>query len=248
MRNPVKQIVRKICRNIVRIGGGGNVCIDSEDFVANLRAKGVIIGKKTKFFDAGSNVVDVTKPWMLKIGSYCKITHGVIILAHDYSRSVLRRSHNAILAEGKDTIIGDNVFIGMNAIILSGSHIGNNVIIGAGAVVSGNVPDNVVIGGNPAKVIRTMDEHYEIRKRKNLDEAKNDFRKFKERKGTNPTIKEMGHFFPLYCHTEQDLIDAGIDLNWSGDERDEILHSFLNIEHPYESYEAFCKDAENYYR
>ena len=242
MANVLKCAINTICRIIVK---AGEDCISSDDFIDYLKAKGVNIGHKTKFFDPKSNVVDVTKPWMLKIGSYCKITSGVVILAHDYSRSVLRRSHNAILAYGKDTVIGDNVFIGMNAIILCGCHIGNNVIIGAGSVVSGNIPDNVVITGNPAKIIRTMDEHFEIRKRKNIEEAKNNFRRFKETYGRNPTIKEMGHFFPLYCHAEQELIEAGIDLNWSGDEKTEILQSFLNTEHLYESYEEFCKDVEN---
>ena len=217
--------------------------ISSEGFIAYLRKKGFSIGEGTKFFDPASTFVDPTRPYMLRIGFYCKITRGVVILSHDYSRSVLRRSHGAILAEGKDTLIGDNVFIGMNAIILAGSHIGSNVIVGAGSVVSGTVPDNVVVAGNPARVIRTMDEHYEIRKGNNLKEAKNQFNLFRARNGRIPTIKEMGHFFPLFCHTEQELVDAGINLNWSGDERDEILQSFLNSEHLYENYEAFCNDA-----
>ena len=54
----------------------------------------------------------------------------------------------------KDVVIGDNVFIGMNVIILKGVHIGNNVIIAAGSVVSQNIPDNQVWGGNPATFIK----------------------------------------------------------------------------------------------
>ena len=53
--------------------------------------------------------------------------------------------------DGATIEIGDNVFIGMNSIILMGSHIGNNVIIGAGSVVSGNIPDNSVVGGGPSQ-------------------------------------------------------------------------------------------------
>lgn len=66
------------------------------------------------------------------------------------------------------TKVGDNVFVGMKSIILMGSQIGNNVIIGAGAVVSGNIPDNVVVAGNPAKVVCTLDDYYE-RQIKRLD-------------------------------------------------------------------------------
>lgn len=50
--------------------------------------------------------------------------------------------------------IGDNVWIGMNAIILPGITIGHNVIIGANSVISKDVPSDTIIAGNPAVVIR----------------------------------------------------------------------------------------------
>lgn len=53
--------------------------------------------------------------------------------------------------------IGDNCFIGMNSIILKGTTLGCNCIVGAGSVVHGSFPDNVVIAGNPAKVIKQID-------------------------------------------------------------------------------------------
>lgn len=56
--------------------------------------------------------------------------------------------------EVKPVIIGDDVWIGGRVIILPGVHIGNGAVIGAGAVVTKNVPDYAVVGGNPAKVIK----------------------------------------------------------------------------------------------
>ena len=50
--------------------------------------------------------------------------------------------------------IGDDVWIGARVIILPGRKIGEGVIIGAGAVVTKDVPDYAVVGGNPAKVIK----------------------------------------------------------------------------------------------
>ena len=53
-------------------------------------------------------------------------------------------------------IIGKNVWIGNNVTILKNSQVGDNSIVATGAVVSGKFPDNVIIGGIPAKVIRIL--------------------------------------------------------------------------------------------
>ena len=146
--------------------------VSSKLFVNYLKSEGISIGKKTKFFDPKSTFVDVERPWLLHIGEYCKITKGVIILVHDYSRSVLRRKYGEILGECKETFIGDNVFIGMNSIVLMGSHIGNNCIIGAGSVVSGCFQDDVVLAGNPARIICSLDDYYKKRKSSYVEEGK----------------------------------------------------------------------------
>lgn len=104
-----------------------------------LKMEGFDIGKGTIFYSPNSIVIDRQRPWMLKIGEYCKITRGVTILTHDYSRSVLRRTYGEILGEFRMTTIGDNVFIGVNSTILMGAQIDNNVIVGAGSVVAGGV-------------------------------------------------------------------------------------------------------------
>lgn len=59
---------------------------------------------------------------------------------------------------GIPVTIGDNVWLGGNAVILPGVRIGSNVVIGAGSVVSKDIPDSVVAAGNPCKVIREITE------------------------------------------------------------------------------------------
>ena len=57
---------------------------------------------------------------------------------------------------GKKVVIGNKVWIGGGAIILPGVTLGDNVVVAAGAVVTKPFPDNVVIGGNPAKIIKKV--------------------------------------------------------------------------------------------
>lgn len=54
--------------------------------------------------------------------------------------------------------IGDNVLIGANAVILEGVKIGNNSVVAAGSIVTEDVPENVVVAGSPAKIVKNVDE------------------------------------------------------------------------------------------
>ena len=67
------------------------------------------------------------------------------------------KARNSGLEYAKPITIGDNVWIGGNVTICPGVTIGNNVVIGAGSVVTKSFPDNVVIAGNPAKIVKTID-------------------------------------------------------------------------------------------
>lgn len=58
-------------------------------------------------------------------------------------------------------IIGDNVMVGANAVILEGVNIGNNAVVAAGSVVTEDVPENAVVAGSPAKVVKEKDQKTE---------------------------------------------------------------------------------------
>jgi len=89
------------------------------------------------------------------IGDKCTITHGCIILSHDRAKKIISRKINRNY-EGKGTRLGNHVFVGVNSVILRDVIIGDNSIIGAGSVVTKDVPPNVVVAGNPAKIIRKL--------------------------------------------------------------------------------------------
>ena len=131
----------------------------SEKFVAYLRKQGAEIGEDVTFFSPPHTVVDSSCPWMLRIGNHVRITHGVIILLHDYSWSVLKQLPECagkIHGAQSPVAIGNNVFVGMNAIITRGVTIGDNVVIGAGSVVTKDCEPNSVYAGVPAKKVKEI--------------------------------------------------------------------------------------------
>lgn len=67
-----------------------------------------------------------------------------------------------------DTVIGNDVWIGYDATIMPGVHVGDGAIIGAKAVVTKNVPPYAIVGGNPAKIIRTRFDEATIAELQNI--------------------------------------------------------------------------------
>lgn len=215
-------------------------------FVDTLRMEGFDIGKGTMLFSPDTIIIDHERPWMLHIGEYCKITRGVTILTHDYSRSVLRRKYGDIIGEAGEVKIGNNCFIGVNSIILMGTTIGDNVIVGAGSVVSGHIPNDVVVAGNPARIIRDLETHYEKRKEKQLKELVMYFSSYKDQYGFYPRRNNCGPFWHLFEDRESFDYENDSRLAVSGDNRHEISEWFRNSKPYFSSYEEMLKFIDNY--
>ena len=104
------------------------------------RVYGMDIGDHTRI--SRGVRLDRTNPKGLKIGEYTAIGRGAAILTHDF-----------VLREWRPVTIGDNCFIGFNAIVLAGVTIGDSVIVAGNALVVKDVPSNCVVMGNPARVV-----------------------------------------------------------------------------------------------
>lgn len=88
----------------------------------------------------------------ITIGSRVLIGHHVVLatLNHDFCPQERATLHSAPI------VIGDDVWIGSNATVVAGVTIGSGSIIAAGAVVTRDVPENTIVGGVPARVIRAL--------------------------------------------------------------------------------------------
>ena len=142
-----------------------------------------------KFIEAGDYTYgqinafcDSVFPYKLKIGRFCSIASGVKFIVsseHDYHtlstypfRVMLLKTEKFEAKSKGDIIIKDDVWIGTNAIILSGVTIGQGAIIAAGAVVTKDVPPYAIAGGNPAQIIKYRFEPEIIEKLKKFDYSK----------------------------------------------------------------------------
>lgn len=101
-----------------------------------------------------------SEPYLISVGDNVTITQGVTFLNHDGGVMLLRHKYPDMDLI-KPITIGNNVFIGAHTTILPGVTIGNSVIVGAGSLVTKNIPDNTVVAGVPAKVLKSLDEYEE---------------------------------------------------------------------------------------
>ena len=181
----------------------------SASYIEFLRAKGAKIGERVEIYEPRLTLIDSTRPWLISIGNDVKITRGVTILTHGYDWSVLQGVYGDVLGSSGGVEIGNNVFIGMHSTILKNTTIGDNVIIGANSLVNKDVPSNVVVAGNPCRVIMGIEDYHKKRIEAQEREAKELVIKYYERFHKRPTDYELREFFWLFANRQKELTE-----NW----------------------------------
>ncbi len=123
------------------------------------RHMGVKIGNNCKMH-ADPETCFSTEPFLITIGDHVLITNGVKMLTHDGSAFTLSyREKDAYYDIWGPITIGNNVYIGTDAIILPNVSICDNVIIAAGTIVSRSISEDGVYAGIPAKRIKSFEEY-----------------------------------------------------------------------------------------
>jgi acetyltransferase-like isoleucine patch superfamily enzyme len=122
------------------------------------KLKGVSIGRKTYGFHPKSAFL-VSEKTPLRIGSYCSLAPQVMFMCrahHRYDIPTTFPMSKPILtdAEKRGITIGNDVWIGLRAVIMSGVTVGDGAIVGTGAIVTRDVPPYAIVVGAPAKVIK----------------------------------------------------------------------------------------------
>lgn len=143
---------------------GGGIRINSSPFsnLVGLYQRTIIVARHGGHIDIGENTgisgSTIYSMEHIEIGKNVLIGGNCKIIDNDFHPlSVEKRVHCQKIEDIKKAPIkiGDGCFIGANSIILKGTTLGKNCVVGAGSVVSGRFPDNVILAGNPARIIKT---------------------------------------------------------------------------------------------
>lgn len=143
-----KIIIKENCKFGYLNGGfnlGGSISLD-----ARTDNSLIVIDQNVTF----NNNVFISSANLIEIGQNTLVGQNVNIMDYE-AHGIEPEARNQIGVIGSIKI-GKNVWIGTNVIILKNTVIGDNCVIAAGAVVSGNFDRNLIIGGVPAKVIKSI--------------------------------------------------------------------------------------------
>ena len=157
-------VIENLSKNIEKINIGSNCHIRGKIKIFPY-SSGLVIGNNC-YIGENTQIISGDK---ITIGNNVLISHNVNIIdtnSHELNPMERSQSFIRLLKEGhakekgavitKSIVIGNNVWINFNSVILKGVKIGDNCIIAPGSILLNDFPSNVLIAGNPAKIIKEL--------------------------------------------------------------------------------------------
>lgn len=170
----------------------------SDRYIKFLKKKGVKIGAGAFIGNTHHFILDYTRPSLVDIGRNVRFGDGFQLLTHDYVTDLFLKIYDDFIPSSGKVCIGDNVYFARNCSVLKGVTIGNNVIVGYGSIVTHDIPSNSVAVGTPAKVICSIEDYYNKRRQRCVEEAFLYAQSIKERFGREPIPSDFWEEFPLF--------------------------------------------------
>ncbi len=145
----LKRLVGKICQLLARL----LPLVPSKLRVLLQRAHGVRFDDWRSVFIGEDVLFDDIYPEKIQVGRSVRITAGVRILTHYFDTKYEPTPERPFRFYYGEVVIGDNVFIGINAVIANPVTIGEGAVIGANTVVTKDIPPNSIVVGSPARIV-----------------------------------------------------------------------------------------------
>lgn len=174
-------------------------------FIDYLKNKGIKIGENCVFYSGLKTIsIDITRPSLIEIGDNVAFNKNFKLITHDFATKVFLNKFNEFIPSSGRITIGNNVSFGVDCTVLKNVSIGDNCFIGAGSIVTKDIPANSVAIGAPAKVVCSIDEYFEKRKKECIEEALIYAKSIQLRFGRKPVIDDFWEEFPLFLTKKDD--------------------------------------------
>lgn len=239
MQSMLKGILKKIKRRYAEYKGG-------DIYINYLKEQGIKIGTRCHIGKPSTITIDYTRPYLVEIGNNVRMNNGFTLLTHDFATSVITNVYGEFLPSAGKVKIGNNVYFAQKCTVMKGVTIGDNCIIGYGSLVTKDIPCNSVVAGSPARVICTLEEYYEKRKTKALEESlvvANEIEKYYKRKPVPTDFREEFVYFVSGNEVEKyPELPIKNQLSTMGDCFDRWVREHKA---PYKNFDEFLNAANN---
>ena len=213
----------------------------SQSYIKYIRNRGVKIGENCQIRDPRSFTIDLQRAHLITIGNLVSFNKDNRLICHDAIAQLFRQKFQDYLPSNGHITIGNNVQFAQNVTVLKGVTIGDNCFIGFGATVTRDIPANSVAVGTPAKVICSIEEYYQKRKKEALQESFEFARGIVERYHRRPVPEDFRESFVWFVSGKD--IDKYPDISIKHQLGPDYNHYKAHHVAKFDSFDDFLKAA-----